>query len=88
MKTKKKQEKQVQETGKIFYSKDDVAEILKAKGFNSTNESGVIITKFLSGKDGEYYKQKELEIKEIFDSIGYKASNGIHIIKEAKYDTT
>ena len=62
--------------------KDKVAELLRKEGYDSENVNGVVITRFATGLDPKYYKEQALRIKNIFQSIGYSASNGIHLVKQ------
>lgn len=62
-------------------NKDDVAKILREKGFDTENMSGVIITEFPVGKDPSYYKEKAGEVKRILEEIGYNASKGFCVVK-------
>lgn len=62
-------------------NKDDVAKILREKGFDSENMSGVIMTKFPFGESSDYYKEHAREVKRIMEELGYNASKGFCIVK-------
>ena len=62
-------------------NKDDVVKILREKGFDSENMSGVIMTKFPFGESSDYYKEHAREVKRIMEELGYNASKGFCIVK-------
>lgn len=68
----------------ITPDKDDVVKILREKGFDSENMSGVIMTKFPFEKSSDYYKEHAREVKRIMEALGYNASKGFCVVKTDK----